>query len=134
MSKLKSVFIKIMKAIFCVLLVILLIIVGFSVFLLTGKEKTIGIELNGINLDSVADGTYVGSYNGYRWSNTVEVTVKNHQIINISVKKPQVFAKEETIQELTESVVSKQTTEVDVVTGATADSKAFLKAVENALD
>jgi uncharacterized protein with FMN-binding domain len=98
------------------------------------KRKTIGIELNGINLDSVADGTYVGSYNGYRWSNTVEVTVKNHQIINISVKKPQVFAKEETIQELTESVVSKQTTEVDVVTGATADSKAFLKAVENALD
>ena len=43
------------------------------------------------------------------------------------------FIKNETVNELTERVLSKQSTDVDAISGALADSKAFLKAVENAL-
>ena len=125
---------KAVKVVLCTLMIIAILIGSFITFLLLCKEKTLNNELKGVDLQSVADGSYVGHYNGYRWSNTVEVTVKDHQITNIDVNKPQVFAKEETIQTLTDRVVSKQSTNVDAVSGATADSKAFLQAVENALN
>lgn len=125
---------KAKKAGLYALIIIVLLIGAFATFLMLGKEKTLNIKLKGIDLQSIEDGNYVGHYNGYRWSNTVEVTVKDHQITSINVKKPQVFAQNETIQVLTERVVSEQTTYVDAVSGATADSKAFLQAVENALN
>jgi uncharacterized protein with FMN-binding domain len=75
---------------------------------------------------------YTGSYDGYRWKNTVTVTVENHVITNIvRVKGP--AGREEIALSLTEAVLGAQSPDVDAVTGATADSKAFLKAVENAL-
>lgn len=124
---------KAIKVLFLTLLILALLIGSFSTFILIGKGKVLNIELKGVALQSVEDGSYVGDYSGYRWSNTVEVTVRNHQITGITVKKPQLFAKSETIQELTSRVIAEQTTEVDAVSGATADSKAFLHAVENAL-
>jgi uncharacterized protein with FMN-binding domain len=99
-----------------------------------GKNKTIHAQLNGISLASVADGTYEGSYSGFRWSNTVSVTVQDHQIVDIQQVKPQVVASQDTIDKLVASVVSAQSTDIDVVSGATADTKAFLSAVEDALN
>ena len=64
----------------------------------------------------------------------MEVTVNGHRITGIEVTKPQVFATEETIGALTEAVLQAQTPDVDAVSGATVDSHAFLKAVENALN
>jgi uncharacterized protein with FMN-binding domain len=106
---------------------------GFFAFVLLGKDAAIGITLENVPLNNVADGVYDGSYSGFRWSNTVEVTVKDHEITNVTVTHPQVFMKPETVDTLTERIVTQQQTDVDVVSGATADSKAFLKAVENAL-
>jgi uncharacterized protein with FMN-binding domain len=134
MAKSKSKGSLIVKILLGILLTFALVIGGFVVFLLTGKENTLNIKLKGINLQTVQDGTYVGHYSGYRWSNTVEVAVKDHKITNIGIKEPQVFAKKENIQKLIDRVVSKQSTDVDAVTGASADSKAFLQAVENALN
>lgn len=116
-----------------VLLAVMLLLGAFSVFLFTGKEKALQTQLEGVHLQSVEDGRYTGSYRDFRWSNTVDVTVSDHRITDITVTKSQVFAARESIQELTSRVLSEQTTEVDVISGATADSKAFLKAVENAL-
>jgi len=102
-------------------------------FILLGKNKTIHAPLSGITLASVADGTYEGSYSGFRWSNTVSVTVQDHKIVGIEQVKPQVVAKPETIDQLIANVVSAQSTDIDVVSGATADTRAFLSAVEDAL-
>jgi uncharacterized protein with FMN-binding domain len=124
---------KIAKIIVIILVILVLLFGAFSAFVLLGKDKALNLEVNSINLDEIQDGVYTGSYSGFRWSNTVEVTVKNHQITDIKVKKSQVFITPETTSELIERIKLSQNTKVDVVTGATADSNAFMKAVENAL-
>jgi uncharacterized protein with FMN-binding domain len=116
-----------------ILIALVVVVGGFFAFVLLGKDAAIGITLENVPLNNVADGVYDGSYSGFRWSNTVEVTVKDHEITNVTVTHPQVFMKPETVDTLTERIVTQQQTDVDVVSGATADSKAFLKAVENAL-
>ncbi len=106
---------------------------GFLAFILLGKEAALALAVENVPLETVADGVYEGSYNGFRFSNTVEVAVENHQITDITVVQPQVFIKDETVDELKNRVTVQQCTDVDAVSGATADSHAFLKAVENAL-
>jgi uncharacterized protein with FMN-binding domain len=106
---------------------------GLMAFVMLGKEAAIALAIENVSLENVSDGVHAGSYDGFRFSNMVEVTVKNHEITDITVTKPQVFMKEETADELVGRVTQQQCTEVDVVSSATADSKAFLKAVENAL-
>jgi len=125
-----KIILRIFLSIISVVLVICICGVGF---LLLGKNKTINAQLNGISPASVADGTYEGSYSGFRWSNTVSVTVQDHKIVDIQQVKPQVVASQSTIDKLVGSVVSSQSTDIDVVSGATADTKAFLSAVEDAL-
>ena len=122
---------RILLGFFCLLLVVCACGAGF---VLLGKEKTIAAPLSGVSLDSVADGTYEGSYRAFRWSNTVSVTVKDHRIVAIEQIKPQVLATPETISSLIDSVLAAQNTNVDTVSGATADTKAFLSAVEDALN
>lgn len=125
-----KIILRIFLSIMSVILVICICGVGF---LLLGKNKTINAQLNGISPASVADGTYEGSYSGFRWSNTVSVTVQDHKVVDIQQVKPQVVASQSTIDKLVGSVVSSQSTDIDVVSGATADTKAFLSAVEDAL-
>jgi uncharacterized protein with FMN-binding domain len=122
---------RILLGLFCLLLVVCACGAGF---VLLGKEKTIAAPLSGVSLDSVADGTYEGSYSAFRWSNTVSVTVKDHRIVAIEQIKPQVLAKPETISSLIDRVLEAQNTNVDIVSSATADKKAFLSAVEDALN
>ena len=114
-------------------IVLLFCICGIG-FALLGKNKTMTTPLNGIALETVADGTYEGSYSGFRWSNTVSVTVQDHKITAIEQVKPQVVASQDTITKLIDSVISSQSTDIDVVSGATADTRAFLSAVEDALN
>jgi len=124
----------ILRIFLSIISVILVICICGAGFVMLGKNKTIHAQLNGISLESVADGTYEGSYSGFRWSNTVAVTVADHKIVDIQQVKPQVVASQDTIDKLVASVVSSQSTDIDVVSGATADTKAFLSAVENALN
>jgi uncharacterized protein with FMN-binding domain len=126
-----NIILRIFLSIISVILVICLCGAGF---ILLGKNKTIHAPLNGISLSSVADGTYEGSYSGFRWSNTVSVTVQDHKIVGIEQIKPQVVASQDTIDNLIASVETAQSTEIDVVSGATADTRAFLSAVEDALN
>lgn len=116
-----------------ILLGITVLVGGLMAFILLGKEATLALAVENVPLNNITDGVYEGSYNGFRFSNTVKVTVNNHEITDIAVTQPQVFMKDETVEELTDRVTAQQCTDVDAVSGATADSKAFLKAVENAL-
>jgi len=125
---------SILRIFLSIISVILVICIFGAGFVMLGKNKTIHAPLNGISLASVADGTYEGSYSGFRWSNTVAVTVADHKIVDIQQVKPQVVASQDTIDKLVASVVSSQSTDIDVVSGATADTKAFLSAVEDALN
>ncbi len=122
-----------LRALLVTLGVIVIMVGGFLTFTMGGKEKAINLTVENVALDTIPDGTYEGSYSGMRWSNTVAVTVKDHQITNIEVVKSQVFITPETQDALAQSVLDSQSVEVDAISGATADSHAYLKAVENAL-
>ena len=124
---------RIWKVLLGILAVMLIIVGGFFTFVLGGKEKAINLELENVALKTIPDGVYEGSYNGMRWSNTVAVTVEGHQITDIDVVKSQVFIKPETVDTLTQGVISEQHLDIDAVSSATADSHAFLAAVEDAL-
>ena len=115
--------------------VLLVLAVGaLGAFVLLGKDQALRLPLSGVTPQAIANGVYRGSHQGFRFSNAVEVTVKEHRITDIRVTQKQVFAKPETIAALTGRVLAAQTTAVDAVSGCTADSRAFLKAVENALE
>ena len=76
---------------------------------------------------------YTGTYEGGRWSNEVAVTISDHQISQIDVVKTVKFEKPEATDALFSRVIQKQDTTVDVISGATVTSKAYLKSIENAL-
>lgn len=122
-----------LKVVWIILAIIALLVAAMMGFALLGKGSTESLKLNGATAAALEDGVYAGNYDAFRWSNAVEVTVKDHQIEAIRVTKPQVVAKPATIEELTSRVLASQSTAVDTVSSATVDSKAFLKAVEDAL-
>jgi uncharacterized protein with FMN-binding domain len=133
MTKKKSAFRTLLKVLLIIVLIIAVIAGAFAVFINLGKEKTQMLELSGISVQDKADGIYRGSYKGFRWSTEVEVTVNDHQIENIKVIKKPVFAEQPFITELTDKIIAEQNTDIDAVSGATIDTKAICKAVENAL-
>lgn len=124
---------KLLKGLAILLLLFVVIIMSFSLFLTIGKDRAYRISLQPLNLEQVSDGTYKGSYHGYRFSNTVKVTVKEHYITDIETIKPVLFMDEKIAADLTEKVKTSQNLEVDIVSGATCSSKAMLKAIENAV-
>jgi uncharacterized protein with FMN-binding domain len=60
--------------------------------------------------------------------------VENHKITKIDIVKDVTFSKPDVSEELFMRVMESQDTRVDAVTGATVTSKAYLKAIENALN
>lgn len=84
---------------------------------------------------NVADGKYTGSAQGFKSTITVEVTVKNHKITAIDVKSendtPNFFSRAK--NGVIPAIIEKQSTDVDVVSGATYSSNGIKNAVKNAL-
>ncbi|MDR0326551.1 MAG: FMN-binding protein [Oscillospiraceae bacterium] len=115
-------------------LTLVLLIAGF-IGITNGLSDGAKVTLHGIDLANIADGDYTGIYEFKRWSNTVSVQVKDHAITEIEIVKD-VFASQITncSGEVFRRVIEAQNTTVDAVSGATVTSKAYLKAIENALN
>ncbi|WP_304509461.1 FMN-binding protein [Anaerotignum sp.] len=83
-----------------------------------------------------SDGTYTGTADGYRPGLTVEVVIENGYIASIEVvahneKNERFYG--EPIQVIPQEIVAAQSTDVDIVTGATFTSNGIKNAVNNAL-
>jgi len=93
--------------------------------------------LKAVDFSKLKDGTYHGAYEGgmYKWrANECEVTVAGGRVTDIQfegAKDP--GAKNTQHQELYDRVIKAQSLQVDTLSSATLTSKAYLKAVENAL-
>jgi len=109
------------------------IVIVAIIVLMNGMEKGKAFEINQINLESIEDGTYTGSYDLTRWSNSVVVTVANHRIKKIEVVEDVLIQLDELTQRLFNNVIMKQSLDVDIETGSTVTSLAYLKSIENAL-
>ncbi len=100
-------------------------------FLAAADSLTVG----DIDVSGVPDGTYEGSYSLFHVKAAVEVSVEDGRITAITLTDSGKMA-EETQQEIADifgAVVSSQTLQVDLTSGASVSKKVSLKAVEEAL-
>ena len=123
-------FIEIILGIIC----LLILIIGVTGFYMTrGLNHGKNMIINYIDASQLKDGIYKGKYTGGRWSNEINITLKDKKITRIFIVKDVVFEKSEVSGELIDKVIKKQNTNVDVISGATVTSKAYLKSIENTL-
>ena len=121
------------KIILGVGILVVLIIGGASFYITRGLSSGKDMSTNHIDTSQLKNGVYGGKYNGGRWSNEVSVVLEGGKITKINVVKSVLVEKPEVTSELIKNVIEKQDTNVDAVSGATVTSKAYLKAIENAL-
>jgi uncharacterized protein with FMN-binding domain len=93
------------------------------------------IELHRIDLSSVNDGSYTGTFEHGRFTNTLTVRVEGGRIVKIEIVDD-VFAASVTNAsgETFSRVIERQNTDIDAVTGATVTMNAYLMAIENAFE
>jgi len=112
----------------------LILIAGCGLFYLSkGLKEGKNIKIETVNPNALGDGIYSGKYESGRWSNEVNIIIKDHKITKINVIKDVTFSKTKVRDELINNVIQKQCTNIDVISGATVTSKAYLKSIENAL-
>jgi uncharacterized protein with FMN-binding domain len=113
---------------------LIIIAIGGVFFITRGLKSGVNLIINNVDLSSLSDGTYDGKYNAGRWTNEMNVTIKDHKITKLDVVKDVSISKFEVTNAMLSKVIKKQNTNVDVVSGATVTSKAYLKSIENALN
>ena len=119
---------KLLMVIGIATIVILIMIAGGLYAVTRGLPEMQELVVNDVNPGKLPDGVYTGEFSRYRWSNTVKVTINSGEIVDIQPDSDEALE-----QELSERIVAAQSLLVDINTGATVSSKAFLKAVEEAL-
>jgi len=122
-----------LRIILSLIMGLILFFAGGLFLMLRELEEGNALVINPVDLSILEDGVYKGVYKAGRWSNSVEVTVKDHKIVRVDVVKDVLFSKPEVTKKLLDRVIEKQNTDVDVVSGATVTCKAYLKSIEYAL-
>ncbi len=90
------------------------------------------LDIGTVDLYTISDGSYIGVCQNKILFAVVEVEVRDHEITGIEVLEHKVSYLEQA-KEIAGAVCSKQSLEVDAITGATLTSDTVLKAIENAL-
>lgn len=122
------------KKILVVLGTVAVLLIAAFLTVTNGLSEGQNAVLNGIDLSRVSDGSYTGTYNHGRWTNTLTVHVKDHAITAIDIDKDVLAAGMTGCSEkVFRRVKEAQNTQVDAVSGVTVTSKAYLQAIENAL-
>jgi len=127
-----------MKKILRVLLIVILlvvILVGIMIFKVGNgvnkdAEKLDATEV--VGLENVNDGTYEGLAETDLVKVTVKVTVKNHEITDIELVRHENGLGADA-EKMIPEMIQNNTSEVDVVSGATISSKCIRAAVRDAL-
>lgn len=125
---------KLFKVVLSLFVLIVLAFAGGMFYLVNGIEAGKKVDINGIDMSAVKDGVYTGIYDSGRWSNKVVVTVKDRKITDIKIADDVAFPNPDVSRALFSRVLNAQDTKVDTVSQATVTSKAYLKAIENALN
>ncbi len=131
-----------------ILIVIGVIVAGLSGGLLAdapSRREIAKLTFSEGKFRDLHDGTYIGEFKGkksHMRDAKVEVVIADGKISNITILKgaldkegkPAELTHGLSMNDLFNKVITSQTLEVDVISGATLTSKAHLKAVENALE
>jgi uncharacterized protein with FMN-binding domain len=114
--------------------VLILFFTAATFFLNRGMDKIDAVSITNPELSAVTDGDHRGTYCEGRWCYDVTVTVKEHKISGIILNDDKMNASKDLHAKLVKKIIEQQRIDIDGVSGATISSKAFLKAVENALN
>lgn len=126
---------KALKVVLIILAVIALLAVAFAIFISqTGKnlEALSDLPIEDVDLTTVSDGTYKGSYSAFPVAAEVEVTVQSNKITAIDLIKHN-NGQGKAAEAIPGMVVQAQSLKVDAITGATYSSKVILLAIKDAL-
>ena len=80
------------------------------------------------------DGTYEGSYRGGPNRASVQVTIKDNNIVNIEILQHQAWRGVKAEATIVDRIIASQSTKVDAVSGATNSSRVIMNAVQNAIE
>ncbi len=116
-------------------LAVVVAILAVGMLVVVAKDRDLrDLVINEVDLSRIPDGVYVGSFRNWRMMNEVEVTVEDHRIIAIENTNNMPDDRSRTIvEQATEAVLAGQSVQIDTISGASLNTKAFQKAVENAL-
>lgn len=125
---------KVLKIIGLILLLLVIVSASGVFYLSRGLEEGVNVVINPVNLSEIKDGVYNGRNDFGMWTNELNVTVANNKITNIEIVKDVKIVSPELSTKLFQNVIEEQNIDVDVVSGGTVTSKAYLKSIENALN
>ena len=125
---------KKLKVLLYVFIAIVVLLGGMLIFVSKGLKEAKSLEISNIDLTQLTDGEYTGSYENGRFSSDVEVTIKDHEIVEINRISERSDPQASVYEEIIDAVISEQKVDIDTVSGATATTNALLKAIEDALN
>lgn len=123
---------KVILIIITIMTVVILAGVIFISIMQKNLDELADTQIQNIDLTKVKDGTYEGKYQALPVTAEVKVTVVNNEISEISIVK-HTNGQGKAAEGIIEEVISAQSLQVDVISGATYSSKVILKAIEDAL-
>lgn len=115
--------------IFCI---VLIAVGGGRIVISKLVDNVNSIPVKMPDLSYLNDGKYIGEYSAGPVNVKVEVTLENGKLTNIDIVKHN-NGLGGSAESIVNSIVDKQSLDVDVISGATVSSKCILKAVENAV-
>ncbi|MDF2944150.1 MAG: FMN-binding protein [Herbinix sp.] len=96
------------------------------------KNKVAAISIEDIDISSIPDGSYFGEYDVDFIYAKVEVLIQDGTITNINLIKHK-NGEGKPAEQIIDTILQKQSLQVDAISGATNSSQVIKKAIENAL-
>jgi uncharacterized protein with FMN-binding domain len=121
-----------MKTVLIVIAALVVLGAGAMLWFNRGMGAIRRLSIEEPDLTALADGFYQGQFHQGRWLYAVEVTVADRRIQDIRITRSGLEG-QALGQALIREVLERQSLQVDTVSGATISTRAFLKAVEDAL-
>jgi len=120
-----------------IIIVIIVLVIGVAGKLIIDKierdmEAVMLIEIEDVDLSTISDGVYLGSYKSVPIEVHVKVTITNHIITDIEITK-HVTGQGQGAEIIIDDILEEQSLDVDLISGATYSSKIILLAIKDAL-
>lgn len=111
---------------------LVLIIIMTAAFFIIKSQKVPHIEVGEVDLASIEDGSYRGECSAGPVKAVVTVQVEGNRIVSIGIEEHQ-HGLGKKAEKIVDEIISRQSLNVDAISGATLSSNVIRKAVEVAL-
>lgn len=125
---------KILKIVLLSIAGLMAVMTALAFILSMGMGEIKKLVINDVDLAKISDGVYEGKYHKGRWTYDARVTVKDHHIVEVANTNKRMEMVKDLNTKTAQEIIKKQSPRIDVVSGATINTRAFQKAVENALE